>query len=184
MHASKRGKKKGEREKRGLCLKQAVYEGNVHGQGGAHSIALAKGAIRTAPPGQKPFHHHPGMAGKAGHVLHTPSMELCGGRDSRSLVRRGHCGQSYTGHAITSQPINGPMQPRHPGLQPHHRPLPLPRRCQPFPAPQKPQPNAGGSFPGVPSLNAGHEQPQGTGHPLCVPSPSPNGSESPNTICV
>lgn len=91
MHVCKREKK--EKGRAGGCVRrQAVCEGSVHGQGGVHSITLTKRAVHTVPPGQKPFHHHPGMARKAGHVLHTLSMELHSRRDSRSLVRQGHHG--------------------------------------------------------------------------------------------
>lgn len=92
-------------------------------------MALAKGAVRTVPPGQKPFHHHPGMARKAGHVLHTLSMDLRSRRDSRSLVRQGHRGWSLMGRAVTSRAINNPVLPCHSRLQPRRCPLPSPR-CQ------------------------------------------------------
>lgn len=124
MHVCKREKKEKGRA-RGCIQRQAVCEGGVHGQGGAHSMALAKGAVRTVPPGQKPFHHHPGMARKAGHVLHTLSMDLCSRRDSRSLVQQGHPGWSLMGRAVTSRAINNPVLPCHARLQPSPVPTPL-----------------------------------------------------------
>lgn len=110
MHVCKREKKEKGRS-RGCIQRQAVCEGNMHGQGGVHSIVLAKGAACTMPPGQKLLHNPPGMAGKAGHVLHTPSVELCHGRDSRSLVQQEHPAWSLTSRAVTPQPFNSPVQP-------------------------------------------------------------------------
>lgn len=129
-----KGKKRRKREPGAVFKGKWCAKGACMGRG-VHSITLAKGAVHTVPPGQKLFHQHPGMARKAGHVLHSLSMELCSRRDSRSLVLQEHCGWSLTGRAVTSRPINSPTQPCHPGLQPRWCPLFSPRRCQPFPAP-------------------------------------------------
>lgn len=105
MHVCKREKKRRKGETVGVfegkqCVRRVCS--------GREVCTLAKRAICTTSPGQKTFHHHPGMAKKSGHVPHTLSIKLHGKKDSRSLVQWEHHGWSQTGREVTSWLIKQP----------------------------------------------------------------------------
>lgn len=147
----KKKRKRGEREKRGLDSKaSSAREGRAqagrrtqHHPGQGHHSPWTK-AVSPSPEG--------GLEGRRP----TARSEDGGGqREEGQQVSRaagapwmeldGLCGHSPTGRRPRAA-----LPPRAAALPVPH---PSPRRRQPFSAPQKPQPKAGGSFPGVPSTS-------------------------------